>query len=60
MAYALEEMTGQTYGEILAQDILKPLNLTQTFYATPDISFGVIPSTGGHQYWNFAMGEEGP
>lgn len=60
LAYALEEMTGQTYGDILTHDLLKPLNLTRTFYNTPDISLGVIPNAGGQQYWNFAMGDEIP
>lgn len=60
LAYALEAMTGQTYQDILEKDLLKPLNLTRTFYSTPDISLGVIPSSGGQQYWNFAMGDETP
>lgn len=60
LAYALEEMTGQGYQDLLNKDLLGPLNLTRTFYNTPDISLGVIPSSGGQQYWNFAMGDETP
>lgn len=60
LAYALEAMTGQDYQYLLKKNLLEPLGLTRTFYNTPDISLGVIPSSGGQQYWNFAMGDETP
>lgn len=53
-------MTWRDYQDLLTQDLLEPLNLTRTFYNTPDISLGVIPNAGGQQFWNFAMGDETP
>jgi CubicO group peptidase (beta-lactamase class C family) len=60
LGYVLETMTGDDYQKVLAYDVLKPLKLSRTFYNTPDISLGVVPNTGGQEYWNFAMGDEGP
>lgn len=60
LAYALEEMAGRDYQDLLKHDLLNPLNLKRTFYNTPDISLGVIPNSGGQQYWNFVMGDEAP
>ncbi|KAJ5504779.1 hypothetical protein N7463_007653 [Penicillium fimorum] len=60
LGYALEAMTGKDFQNVLAYDVLKPLNLSRTFYNTPDISLGVVPDSDGQKYWNFAMGDETP
>ncbi|KAJ5375432.1 hypothetical protein N7517_007438 [Penicillium concentricum] len=60
LGYALEAMTSKDFQNVLAYDLLKPLNLSRTFYNTPDISLGVVPSSGGQQFWDFAMGDESP
>lgn len=60
LGYLLEEMTGDDFQKILSDDLLKPLNLSRTFYDTPNSSLGVVPNTGGLEYWHFAMGDETP
>ena len=53
-------MTGKDFQKVLTHDVLKPLNLSRTFYDTPDISLGVVPNSRGQQFWNFALGDESP
>jgi CubicO group peptidase (beta-lactamase class C family) len=60
LGYVVEAMAGDNYTKVLSDNVLKPLNLSRTFYDTPDSSLGVIPKTGGQEYWNFAMGDETP
>ncbi|KAJ5822829.1 hypothetical protein N7447_005169 [Penicillium robsamsonii] len=60
LGYAIEAITGKDFEDVLTYELLKPLNLSRTFYNTPDISLGVVPTSGGQKYWNFPMGDETP
>ena len=60
LAYALEAMTHHSYEDLLQRDIIEPLELSGTYYTTPNISLGVIPNDGGEHWWNFDLGDEGP
>ncbi|KAJ6108421.1 hypothetical protein N7523_009744 [Penicillium sp. IBT 18751x] len=60
LGYVVEAMAGDTFKNIFSNDILKPLNLSRTFYDNPDASLGVIPDKEGLKWWNFPMGDETP
>lgn len=60
LAYALENITGQSYRDLLAQHLLKPLNLTRSSYDKPDDKYGVIPGVWTDNYWNISAGDETP
>lgn len=60
LGYAVEAMAGTDYQDFLSRKVLSPLGMTRTFYNTPNMSLGVIPNSGGQQWWNFAMGDETP
>ncbi|TPX08000.1 uncharacterized protein E0L32_010331 [Thyridium curvatum] len=60
LAYALEEMAGKSFQSIVENRIIKPLNLTHTFYKTPNDSLGIIPGNRYMTNWAFDMGNESP
>jgi CubicO group peptidase (beta-lactamase class C family) len=60
LAYALETITGKDYQTSLQDKLLKPLNLTHTFYTTPNESIGVIPGNSTNTGWINNLGEESP
>ncbi|KAI1811978.1 beta-lactamase/transpeptidase-like protein [Poronia punctata] len=60
LGYALEQMTGRTFQESFEEKIVKPLNLSHTFYKTPNDSLGVIPGGRYLTSWAFDMGRESP
>lgn len=60
LAYALEEMTGESFATLLQEDLVIPLGMNATFYTAPDMSLGVIPIQDGEHWWTFDMGDEGP
>lgn len=60
LGYALEKMTGKSFGEMVEDRVLKPLNLTRTFYRTPKDSLGIIPGNRYKTNWAFDLGNEAP
>jgi len=59
LGYALEAISNDTFQNILENQLLKALNLTHTFYTTPDTSLGIIPS-GAASFWDMDLGDENP
>ncbi|KAJ3561950.1 hypothetical protein NPX13_g8749 [Xylaria arbuscula] len=60
LAYALEEITGKPFADMLEADILSKLGLNHTYYLqTPDAKLGVIPP-GNERGWNYSLGESSP
>ncbi|KAI0867700.1 beta-lactamase/transpeptidase-like protein [Hypoxylon argillaceum] len=60
LGYALEKMTGKPFQSSFEDKLVKPLNLTRTFYTTPNDSLGVIPGGRYLTTWAFNMGNESP
>ncbi|KAI1175651.1 beta-lactamase/transpeptidase-like protein [Nemania sp. FL0916] len=60
LSYALESMTGRPFRTSFEEKLVKPLNLTHTFYTTPNDSLGVIPGGRYLTTWAFDMGNESP
>ncbi|KAJ6131351.1 hypothetical protein N7523_001811 [Penicillium sp. IBT 18751x] len=60
LGYVVEALTSRDFDNVLEKDIIKPLNLTHTFYNTPSTKLGVIPISQGEYWWDFNIGEEGP
>ncbi|KAJ6087265.1 hypothetical protein N7467_006179 [Penicillium canescens] len=60
LGYVLEAIAGKDFEKVLKKDLIKPLNLTHTFYNTPSTSLGVIPISQGEYWWDFNIGEEAP
>ncbi|KAI0483464.1 beta-lactamase/transpeptidase-like protein [Xylaria cf. heliscus] len=60
LGYALEKMTGKPFQRSFEDKLVKPLNLSHTFYTTPDDSMGVIPGGRYLTTWAFNMGNESP
>ncbi|KAI1458684.1 beta-lactamase/transpeptidase-like protein [Annulohypoxylon moriforme] len=60
LGYALEQMTGKSFGAMVQDRVLTPLNLTRTFYSTPKDSLGIIPGNRYKTNWAFDLGNESP
>ncbi|KAI0548155.1 beta-lactamase/transpeptidase-like protein [Xylaria curta] len=60
LGYALEKMTGKPFQRSFEDKLVKPLNLSSTFYTTPNDSLGVIPGGRYLTTWAFNMGNESP
>ncbi|KAI8945953.1 beta-lactamase/transpeptidase-like protein [Xylaria longipes] len=60
LGYALEKMTGKSFQQSFEDKLVKPLNLSHTFYKTPNDSLGVIPGGRYVTTWAFNMGNESP
>ncbi|KAJ9144081.1 Beta-lactamase-like protein 2 [Pleurostoma richardsiae] len=60
LSYALQNMTGKDFGTMISESILQPLNLTRTFYTTPDDALGVIPGNRFKTTWAGDMGDANP
>ncbi|KAI0898849.1 beta-lactamase/transpeptidase-like protein [Annulohypoxylon nitens] len=60
LGYALEQMTGRSFGEMVRDKVLEPLNLTRTFYSAPEDSLGIIPGNRYQTNWAFDLGNESP
>ncbi|KAI0104580.1 beta-lactamase/transpeptidase-like protein [Daldinia grandis] len=60
LGYALEQMTGEWFGKIVQDRVIKPLGLNHTFYTTPADSLGIIPGGRYQTNWAFNMGNESP
>jgi len=59
LAYALENITGKTYEDML-NDVMKKLDLTNTYYNAPNDTKGIIPGTVDSTHWYYSLGEENP
>lgn len=60
LAYALENITGKKFEDILNDRIIKPLALNRTYFTKPDDSVGIIPGTEKETYWGVSLGESNP
>ncbi|KAI0830006.1 beta-lactamase/transpeptidase-like protein [Hypoxylon sp. FL0890] len=60
LGYALEQMTGKSFGQMVQDRVIKPLGLNRTFYTTPKDSLGIIPGGRLKTNWAFDMGNESP
>ncbi|KAI0107674.1 beta-lactamase/transpeptidase-like protein [Hypoxylon sp. NC0597] len=60
LGYALEQMTGQSFGTVVQNRIIKPLGLNRTYYTTPRDSLGIIPGDRYQTNWAFDMRNESP
>ncbi|KAI0399138.1 beta-lactamase/transpeptidase-like protein [Xylaria palmicola] len=60
LGYALEKMTGKPFQRSFEDKLVNPLNLSHTFYKTPNDSLGVIPGGRYVTNWAFDMGNESP
>ena len=60
LSYALESMTGKDFQSMVDESIIKPLNLTRTFYKTPEDKLGIIPGNRYKVTWAGDMGDANP
>lgn len=60
LAYALANITGKNFVDILNDRVIKPLALTHTFYENAPASVGIIPSTTVDDYWWVNLGDANP
>ncbi|KAI0416377.1 beta-lactamase/transpeptidase-like protein [Xylaria grammica] len=60
LGYALERMTGKPFQRSFEDRVVRPLNLTRTFWTAPGDSLGVIPGDRKSTVWAFNMGNESP
>jgi hypothetical protein len=59
LGLALENATGQDYGEYITEAILKPLNMTMSSFATPSDDHAVLPC-GKSTIWDVQQGVQRP
>ncbi|KAI1205491.1 beta-lactamase/transpeptidase-like protein [Annulohypoxylon truncatum] len=60
LGYALEQMTGKSFPDMLQDRVIGPLNLTRTFYSAPNDSLGIIPGDRNETNWALDLGKESP
>ncbi|KAF4949968.1 hypothetical protein FSARC_13329 [Fusarium sarcochroum] len=61
IGYALENITGSKYPDILSRQLIKPLRLNSTTYFKPaNDDFSVIPDTPSDSSYDVEMGDAGP
>ena len=60
LAYALENITGRRFQDMIEQDLFKKLGLQNTYYSAPNDSYGVVPGDRWRSSWAFSLGEESP
>ncbi|KAJ4258870.1 hypothetical protein NW762_007957 [Fusarium torreyae] len=61
MGYALENITGSKYPDILSRRLIQPLRLNSTTYSKPaNDDFSVIPDTPSDSSYDVEMGDAGP
>jgi CubicO group peptidase (beta-lactamase class C family) len=60
LAYALENITGKNFVDILNDRGIKPLELNHRYYENAPESVGVIPGTVEDTYWSVSLGEASP
>ncbi|KAF2655858.1 beta-lactamase/transpeptidase-like protein [Lophiostoma macrostomum CBS 122681] len=60
LAYALENVTGRTFEEVLQEGVVKPLGLTRTYYRDAPVQLGVVPGNLSDSYWGVGLGDASP
>lgn len=60
LAYALENISGKNFTDIMYDRVIKPLNLSRTYYTTPPNEVGIIPGSIKDTYWNVSLGDANP
>ncbi|KAI7762389.1 hypothetical protein LZL87_006784 [Fusarium oxysporum] len=61
MAYALENITGTTYTDILSRQLILPLGLNSTSYAKPaNTDSSIIPDSPSSSWYDVDTRDEGP
>jgi CubicO group peptidase (beta-lactamase class C family) len=58
LSYVAERITGKTFKSLVTDAVLTPLNLTHTFYDSPDDSLGIIPGTKRKTSWGYELDQE--
>lgn len=59
-AYALEALTRRKFSDVLTDRVIKPLNLSRTYYENAPPSVGIIPGTLKDTYWSTSLGDASP
>ncbi|KAI1387977.1 beta-lactamase/transpeptidase-like protein [Hypoxylon trugodes] len=60
LGYALEQITGKSFRQMVEDRVIRPLGLNHTFYSTPRDALGIIPGGRYKTNWAFDMGNESP
>jgi len=60
LAYALENISGKNFTDVLTDRVIKPLSLNRTYYENAPESQGVIPGTPKDEYWSVSLGDASP
>jgi CubicO group peptidase (beta-lactamase class C family) len=60
LGYALESVLNSKYADILADRLIKPLNLTRSSLHAPDPRLAVIPHNETSSMFNYLLGDEDP
>ncbi|KAK3497205.1 beta-lactamase/transpeptidase-like protein [Neurospora hispaniola] len=62
LAYALESIKGKPFQTLMEESILRPLNLSRTFYQKAVSNLGIIPGPGtsSDAQWDYQLGDENP
>jgi CubicO group peptidase (beta-lactamase class C family) len=55
--YALENITGRAFQDILNERVIQPLGLTNTYYQIAPASIGIIPTNVEDSYWYVDLGD---
>jgi CubicO group peptidase (beta-lactamase class C family) len=59
-AYALENITGKAFVDILDDRVIKPLGLSNTYYQIAPASIGIVPTDVRDSYWYVNLGDADP
>ncbi|KZM21674.1 uncharacterized protein EKO05_0000982 [Ascochyta rabiei] len=60
LSYALENITGKNFVDILDERVIKPLGLKNTYLENAPPSVGIIPTTTKDDYWWVNLGGANP
>ncbi|KAF2996923.1 hypothetical protein E8E13_006113 [Curvularia kusanoi] len=60
LSYALESISNKKFVDVLFDRVIKPLNLTHTYYDFAPPSVGIIPTDQTEDYWWVNLGEASP
>ncbi|KAF1912819.1 beta-lactamase/transpeptidase-like protein [Ampelomyces quisqualis] len=55
--YALENITGKAFADILTDRVIRPLGLTNTYYQIAPESIGIVPTNTMDSYWYVGLGD---
>lgn len=60
LAYAIEEISGMSYQELLEKRLIQRLGLTHSSYGKPLDSLGIIPGPRNMTSWDTDLGDLTP